>query len=251
MLVEGKPTTAWDPIRLRRRIGYVIQDVGSVSALHGGAEHRAGAAPGRMGRRKPSSSASSELLAMLDLAAGAVSAPLSAGAVGRAAAAGGRGAGAGGEPAGAAVRRAVRRARSGDAARDPAAVSGAVTRSLGKTSIFVTHDPREAMLLATRIALLRDGRLEAAGRARRFPSSATGEEAQAFRACLRMIAVSARCWELTLEHLSMVLIAVGIAVVDRHRAGHSAARGAPGCAAGCSGSPTSCRPCPAWRCSAS
>src|SRR5438874_10326380 len=28
VLVEGVPTTAWDPIRLRRRIGYVIQDVG-------------------------------------------------------------------------------------------------------------------------------------------------------------------------------------------------------------------------------
>ena len=28
VLVEGKPTTAWDPVRLRRRIGYVIQDVG-------------------------------------------------------------------------------------------------------------------------------------------------------------------------------------------------------------------------------
>ena len=28
VLVEGKPTTEWDPIRLRRHIGYVIQDVG-------------------------------------------------------------------------------------------------------------------------------------------------------------------------------------------------------------------------------
>src|SRR3954447_9849130 len=28
VLVEGKPTTAWDLVRLRRRIGYVIQDVG-------------------------------------------------------------------------------------------------------------------------------------------------------------------------------------------------------------------------------
>src|SRR5213594_3869856 len=26
--VEGRPTTAWDPIRLRRRIGYVIQEIG-------------------------------------------------------------------------------------------------------------------------------------------------------------------------------------------------------------------------------
>jgi len=28
VLVEGQPTTAWDPIRLRRRIGYAIQEVG-------------------------------------------------------------------------------------------------------------------------------------------------------------------------------------------------------------------------------
>ncbi|HEY2989689.1 MAG TPA: ATP-binding cassette domain-containing protein, partial [Candidatus Binatia bacterium] len=28
VLVDGKPTTDWDPIRLRRRIGYVIQEVG-------------------------------------------------------------------------------------------------------------------------------------------------------------------------------------------------------------------------------
>src|SRR5260221_14605543 len=28
VLVEARPTTEWDPIRLKRRIGYVIQDVG-------------------------------------------------------------------------------------------------------------------------------------------------------------------------------------------------------------------------------
>src|SRR5213593_2353027 len=28
VFVEGKKTTEWDPIRLRRKIGYVIQDVG-------------------------------------------------------------------------------------------------------------------------------------------------------------------------------------------------------------------------------
>src|SRR2546427_338270 len=28
VLVEGRRTTDWDPIRLRRRIGYVIQEVG-------------------------------------------------------------------------------------------------------------------------------------------------------------------------------------------------------------------------------
>src|SRR6266542_1368475 len=28
VLVMGKPTTAWDPVRLKRSIGYVIQEVG-------------------------------------------------------------------------------------------------------------------------------------------------------------------------------------------------------------------------------
>src|SRR5215470_12135321 len=28
VLVDGRPTTEWDPIRLKRRTGYVIQEVG-------------------------------------------------------------------------------------------------------------------------------------------------------------------------------------------------------------------------------
>src|SRR5579859_4307977 len=28
VLVEGKPTTEWDPVQLKRRIGYVIQESG-------------------------------------------------------------------------------------------------------------------------------------------------------------------------------------------------------------------------------
>ena len=31
VLVEGRDTREWEPIRLRRRVGYVLQDVGSVS----------------------------------------------------------------------------------------------------------------------------------------------------------------------------------------------------------------------------
>ena len=30
--VEGKPTVEWDPIRLRRRVGYVIQEIGLLRA---------------------------------------------------------------------------------------------------------------------------------------------------------------------------------------------------------------------------
>jgi osmoprotectant transport system ATP-binding protein len=58
-----------------------------------------------------------------------------------------------------------------------------LSHTLGKTSLFVTHDPREAMLLATRIALLRQGRLEALEQPADF-IAAPGEEARAFRACL-------------------------------------------------------------------
>ena len=58
-----------------------------------------------------------------------------------------------------------------------------ISKSLGKTTIFVTHDVREAMLIATRIALLREGRLEVLEAPADF-IQAKGEEAQAFRACL-------------------------------------------------------------------
>ena len=43
VLVEGRPTTAWDLIKLRRSIGYVIQEVGSVSAFHNWRERGPGA----------------------------------------------------------------------------------------------------------------------------------------------------------------------------------------------------------------
>ena len=56
-------------------------------------------------------------------------------------------------------------------------------RKIGFAAIFVTHDAREAMLVATRIGLLREGRLEALERPAEF-MNAPGEEAQAFRACL-------------------------------------------------------------------
>ena len=56
-------------------------------------------------------------------------------------------------------------------------------RDLGKTALFVTHDIREALMLGTRIALLQDGRLEVLARARDF-SHSNSAEAQAFLATL-------------------------------------------------------------------
>jgi osmoprotectant transport system ATP-binding protein len=58
-----------------------------------------------------------------------------------------------------------------------------VSQSLGKTSIFVTHDPREAMLLATRIGLLASGHLEVLASPPDF-LQAQGREVEAFRASL-------------------------------------------------------------------
>ena len=52
--VEGKPTIEWDPIRLRRRIGYVIQEIGLFPAFDRRREHRRRAAFGRLGRRNES-----------------------------------------------------------------------------------------------------------------------------------------------------------------------------------------------------
>jgi osmoprotectant transport system ATP-binding protein len=58
-----------------------------------------------------------------------------------------------------------------------------VSQSLGKTSIFVTHDAREALLLATRIGLLAGGRLEVLASPPDF-LQAKGREVEAFRASL-------------------------------------------------------------------
>jgi ABC-type proline/glycine betaine transport system ATPase subunit len=56
-----------------------------------------------------------------------------------------------------------------------------LSRAFGKTALFVTHDIREALMLGTRIALLKDGRLELVARADEFPG-ATSQEALAFLA---------------------------------------------------------------------
>src|SRR5262249_30498243 len=55
----------------------------------------------------------------------------------------------------------------------------ALRRDLHKTSIFVTHDVREAMLLATRIGLLHNGKLELLATPEEF-RRATEPEARAF-----------------------------------------------------------------------
>jgi osmoprotectant transport system ATP-binding protein len=59
----------------------------------------------------------------------------------------------------------------------------ALRRNFSKTAIFVTHDVREALMLANRVGLLRQGRLELLQPPAEFVR-ARGEEVEAFLACL-------------------------------------------------------------------
>jgi osmoprotectant transport system ATP-binding protein len=47
----------------------------------------------------------------------------------------------------------------------------ALVREMGKTAVFVTHDLHEAMLLATRIALIEQGKIVFLGTSEEFPRS--------------------------------------------------------------------------------
>jgi osmoprotectant transport system ATP-binding protein len=157
VLVEGKPTTEWDSIALRRRIGYVIQEgglfphftiarnVGLVPSLSKWDEQRTRARVG-------------ELLTMvgLDPARFAERYPREL---------------SGGQR----QRVGVARALAADpalllldepfGALDPLTRSSLqkefaqLTKKLGKTVIIVTHDVREALLLGDRIALMHAGEI--------------------------------------------------------------------------------------------
>jgi osmoprotectant transport system ATP-binding protein len=159
VLVDGRRTTDWDPIRLRRRIGYVIQEVGLFP--HFTIARNVGLVPQLEGWPLERIRARvEELLRLVGL-----------------------------EPAQFAQRRprelsggqrqrvGVARALAADppillmdepfGALDPVTRAelqrefGALAARLGKTIVFVTHDVREALLLGTRIALLAEGRLVA------------------------------------------------------------------------------------------
>ena len=158
VLVEGKATTDWDPIALRRRIGYVIQEgglfphftigrnVGLVPRLSGWDESRTndrahellqlvGLNPDQFAERYPSelsggqrqrvgvarALAADPSLLLLDEPFGALD-PL--------------------------TRASLQREFA------------ELARTLGKTAILVTHDVREALLLGNRIGLMHAGNLE-------------------------------------------------------------------------------------------
>jgi osmoprotectant transport system ATP-binding protein len=156
--VENRPTTQWDPIRLRRGIGYVIQDAGLFP--HFTVERNIGLVPtieewpaDRIRQRVR------ELLHLVGLDAGL------AGRYPRELSGGQR------------QRVGVARALAADPPillmDEPFGALDAITRAelqreflslqqrLRKTVVFVTHDLREALLLGTRIALMEAGRLVA------------------------------------------------------------------------------------------
>jgi osmoprotectant transport system ATP-binding protein len=182
VLVDGKPTVEWDLIRLRRGIGYVIQEVGlfphfTVGRNVGLVPQLEGWEPQRIAAR------TAALLAQVGLPPNEYTnrypRQLSGGQRQRAG---------------------VARALAADPALllfdEPFGALDPVTRrevqdqflalrrTLGKTALFVTHDVREAVRVGSRIALLDHGKLEELASPKEF-LRAEGEEARAFLACLR------------------------------------------------------------------
>jgi osmoprotectant transport system ATP-binding protein len=157
VVVEGKNTMAWDPIALRRRIGYVIQEGGLFP--HFTIARNIGLVPSLLGWDEArTNTRTSELLELVGLDpkhfAERYPRELSGGQRQRAG---------------------VARALAADpplllldepfGALDPLTRASLqrefaeLSRRLGKTAILVTHDVREALLLATRIGLMHRGRL--------------------------------------------------------------------------------------------
>jgi osmoprotectant transport system ATP-binding protein len=157
VLVEGRAATETDPIRLRRRIGYVIQEVGLFP--HFTVERNIGLVPGLEGWAAERTRARAHKL--LDLVG--LEPKQFAARYPRELSGGQR------------QRVGVARALAADpplllmdepfGALDPLTRSEIqqefqqLQRRLQKTIVFVTHDLREALTLASRIALLHGGRL--------------------------------------------------------------------------------------------
>src|SRR4051794_36226157 len=177
ILVDGRSTRDWDPIALKRRIGYVIQDVGLFP--HFTVARNVGLVPRLEGWKEPDVERRvDELLNILGMPAGEFRSRYPRQLSG-----------------GQRQRIGVARALAADptlllfdepfGALDPVTRFELQQQFLGwqrdfrKTSIFVTHDVREAQRLGTRIALLANGRLELLTSAADF-SSAESSEARAF-----------------------------------------------------------------------
>src|SRR6266436_5042797 len=134
VIVHGRLTTDWDPIRLRRGIGYVIQDAGLFPHFTV-AENIALVPTLEKWDVARTTARVNDLLMLVGLDPG--------------------------EFAG----RKPRELSGGQRQR----VGVARACRLGKTIVFVTHDLREALLLASRIILLEGGRIVADATPQEFP----------------------------------------------------------------------------------
>ena len=181
VLVNGKATSEWDPIRLRRSIGYVIQDVGLFP--HFTVKQNVDLVPKLEKWDQPRIDArTSALLSEVGLSAAEHGARFPRQLSG-----------------GQRQRVGVARALAADPQLllfdEPFGALDPVTRlelqkqflelrnTLHKTSLFVTHDVREALKLGTRIALLHEGKLAELATPEDFRRS-EHPEARAFLACL-------------------------------------------------------------------
>ena len=178
--VDGKPTIEWDPIRLRRRIGYVIQEVGLFPHLT--VEENIGVVPRLDGWDADRIQARARaLLTMVGLDADRFARryprELS-----------------GGQRQRVGVARALAADPPVILLDEPFGALDPITRreiqqefrslqhELGKTMVFVTHDIAEAFVLATRIALLKDGEMILLGLPAELLQS-RHPEARAFAQC--------------------------------------------------------------------
>lgn len=180
--VEGRPTTEWDAIRLRRRIGYAFQETGlfphfTIERNVGVVPQLEGWDPGRIEQQ------TLHLLRLVGLPpqdfAKRRPHELS-----------------GGQRQRAGVARALAAEPPVLLMDEPFGALDPVTRTdlqrefrnlarqLHKTIVFVTHDLREALRLATRIAMIEDGRLIAVHPTAKF-MTAPEPEIQNFLAAVR------------------------------------------------------------------
>jgi osmoprotectant transport system ATP-binding protein len=157
VLVEGKRTADWDPIRLRRRIGYVIQEIGLFP--HFSVERNVALVPALEAWPEEKVRARvNEMLSLVGLDPERFRARMPRELSG-----------------GQRQRVGVARALAADPSilllDEPFGALDAITRSeiqkefrvlqkrLKKTMVFVTHDLREAFILGDRIGLMKDGAL--------------------------------------------------------------------------------------------
>ena len=178
--VEGKLTVDWDPIELRRRIGYVIQEIGLFPHLT--VEQNIGVVPRLLGwEAERIRDRARQLLSMVGLDADRFAARLPRELSG-----------------GQRQRIGVARALAADPPvillDEPFGALDPITRreiqqefktlqqELGKTMVFVTHDIAEAFVLGSRIALLKDGEMVLLGPPEELLRSQNAE-ARAFADC--------------------------------------------------------------------